>query len=169
MTFFTIEFLVFRSLPDIRHQDCKHKKYLSELNTVSVVVPFHNEHLSTLLRTAISVINRSPPQLLKQVILVDDFSSKSENNLFGVRNLNMDFFFQGILKDDLDDYVKKYLPLVQIIRLPERMGLIRARLAGARAATSDVLVFLDSHSEANVNWLPPLLGESHEADSDIFF
>lgn len=66
----------FRSLPDIRHPGCKDKKYRRILNTVSVVVPFHNEHWSTLLRTAYSVINRSPPHLLKEVILVDDFSSK---------------------------------------------------------------------------------------------
>ncbi|KAF2894243.1 hypothetical protein ILUMI_11936 [Ignelater luminosus] len=65
-----------RALPDIRHKGCQAKKYLKKLGTVSVIVPFHNEHWSTLLRTAHSVINRSPPHLLKEVILVDDFSSK---------------------------------------------------------------------------------------------
>lgn len=55
---------------------CKTKKYLKRLGTVSVVVPFHNEHWSTLLRTVHSVINRSPAHLLKEIILVDDCSTK---------------------------------------------------------------------------------------------
>jgi cellulose synthase/poly-beta-1,6-N-acetylglucosamine synthase-like glycosyltransferase len=57
---------------------CKEKKYLSELPTVSVIVPFHNEHWSTLLRTVVSVISRSPSHLLKEIVLVDDFSSKGK-------------------------------------------------------------------------------------------
>lgn len=108
--------------------------------TVSVVVPFYNEHFSTLLRTCYSVLNRSPRHLIKEIILVDDYSSKE------------------FLKDELDQYVAKHLPKVKIVRLPERSGLIIARLAGARIATAEVLLFLDSHTEANTNWLPPLLG-----------
>jgi polypeptide N-acetylgalactosaminyltransferase len=50
--------------------------YLSQLAKVSVVIPFHDEHLSTLLRSVYSVVNRSPPELLEEIILVDDFSSK---------------------------------------------------------------------------------------------
>ncbi|KAG8221857.1 hypothetical protein J437_LFUL003233 [Ladona fulva] len=128
-----------RSLPDIRHVGCKKKKYLKNLPDVSVIVPFHNEHLSTLLRTVYSVLIRSPEHLIKEVILVDDFSTKDNT------------------KKPLDDYLASHVPKAKVIRLPERMGLIRARLAGAKQAKGEVLVFLDSHTEANVNWLPPLL------------
>lgn len=68
------------------------------------------------------------------------------------------YSFSAFLKEKLDDYLTKHLPKVKVIRLKSRSGLITARLAGAKQATADVLIFLDSHTEANVNWLPPLLG-----------
>lgn len=66
--------------------------------------------------------------------------------------------FLDFSKKPLDDYTSKHFNNVKVIHLPDRMGLIRARLAGAKVATAEVLVFLDSHTEANINWLPPLLG-----------
>lgn len=46
---------------------------------------------------------------------------------------------------------------VHYYRIPERSGLIRARLYGANMARGNVLFFIDSHCEVNENWLPPLL------------
>ncbi|XP_072040077.1 LOW QUALITY PROTEIN: polypeptide N-acetylgalactosaminyltransferase 10-like [Amphiura filiformis] len=127
-----------RSIPDIRNARCKDIKYLAKLPNASIVIPFHNEAMSTLQRTVHSVLNRSPPELIHEIILVDDFSDR-------------DF-----LKGPLDAYMARF-PKVKIIRLDQREGLIRTRLIGGKKATGDVLLYLDSHCEANVNWLPPLL------------
>ncbi|KAK2828019.1 hypothetical protein Q5P01_019053 [Channa striata] len=70
-----------RSLPDIRHPNCQRKLYSEKLPNTSIIIPFHNEGWSSLLRTVHSVLNRSPPQLIAEIILVDDFSDK-------VRTLN---------------------------------------------------------------------------------
>lgn len=119
---------------------CIHEKYSSKLSNVSVVVIFHNEHLSSLLRTCYSIWNRTPPNLLTEIILVDDASTIED------------------LGNDLTEYVEAYMPIVKLIRVKERSGLIKARVIGAKAAKSEILVFLDSHCEAYHNWLPPLLG-----------
>ncbi|CAH8650469.1 unnamed protein product [Schistosoma rodhaini] len=130
-----------RSIKDIRHPRCKGKLYSSNLPTVSVIIPFYEEHWETLLRTVASVLNRAPSGLIKEVILVDDGSSRK------------------YLKVRLDSHLATAYSggVVRVIHLEHRGGLIRAKTAGAREATGEVLIFLDSHREAGINWLSPLL------------
>jgi polypeptide N-acetylgalactosaminyltransferase len=64
-----------RTPPDVRHNACKSIHYdLSVLPKASVIVLFHNEARSTLLRTVWSVLDTSPAELLEEVVLIDDGS-----------------------------------------------------------------------------------------------
>uniref|UniRef100_T1KB10 Polypeptide N-acetylgalactosaminyltransferase n=1 Tax=Tetranychus urticae TaxID=32264 RepID=T1KB10_TETUR len=127
-----------RSLPDVRDPQCKNEKYHENLPQTSVIICFHNEAWSVLLRTVHSVLDRSPENLIKEIILVDDFSNRED------------------LMKPLEEYVKP-LGKVKIIRAKKREGLIRARLLGANEATAPVLTYLDSHCECTEGWLQPLL------------
>jgi len=130
-----------RRIKDTRHSECKYWSYpeLKYLPTASVVLVFHNEGFSTLVRTIHSVINTSPTELIADIILIDDFSTKND------------------LKDKLEEYIKRWNGIVKIYRTTKREGLIQARVLGAEHSTGEVIIILDAHCECVTNWLPPLL------------
>ncbi|KAH8284509.1 hypothetical protein KR018_002448 [Drosophila ironensis] len=130
---------VHRSLPDPRDTWCKDpSRYLTDLPKTDVVICFHNEAWTVLLRTVHSVLDRSPEHLIGKIILVDDYSDMPH------------------LKKQLEDYFADYSK-VKIVRGKQREGLIRARLLGAQHAKSAVITYLDSHCECAEGWLEPLL------------
>ncbi|EDV40160.1 uncharacterized protein Dana_GF24092 [Drosophila ananassae] len=128
-----------RSLYDMRHRSCKKLEYsLEKLPSVSVVITYHDEEASVLLRTLSSLRNRTPILLLREIILVDDGST------------NVD--------PKLSDFLQiKFLNMVKHHRLDTQVGLMKARVTGAQLALADVLVFLDSHVEVTQGWLEPLI------------
>ena len=66
-----------RDVPDPRIQACKDIKYdYATLPKTSVIIIFTDEAWTPLLRTVHSVINRSPPEILQEIILLDDNSKR---------------------------------------------------------------------------------------------
>ncbi|CAH2305654.1 polypeptide N-acetylgalactosaminyltransferase 3 [Pelobates cultripes] len=136
--------------PDTRPPECIEQKFkrCPPLPTTSIIIVFHNEAWSTLLRTVYSVMYTSPAILLHEIIMVDDAS------------------VDEYLKDKLDKYVEQFR-IVKVVRQKERKGLITARLLGASVATGDTLTFLDAHCECYYGWLEPLLARIAENDTAV--
>nr|XP_020477118.1 N-acetylgalactosaminyltransferase 7 isoform X1 [Monopterus albus] len=129
-----------RTISDIRHEECKYWHYDDRLLTASVVIVFHNEGWSTLMRTIHSVIKRTPRKYLAEIVMIDDFSNKVH------------------LKERLEEYIKQWNGLVKLFRNGKREGLIQARSIGAHKATKgQVLIYLDAHCEVGINWYAPLV------------
>ncbi|KAL6109946.1 galnt7 [Pungitius sinensis] len=129
-----------RTINDIRHEECKYWHYDERLMTSSVVIVFHNEGWSTLMRTVHSVIKRTPRRYLAEIVMIDDFSNKEH------------------LKERLEEYIKQWNGLVKLFRNEKREGLIQARSIGANKATKgQVLIYLDAHCEVGINWYAPLV------------
>ncbi|KAI6200901.1 Polypeptide N-acetylgalactosaminyltransferase [Aphelenchoides besseyi] len=132
-----------RSLPDYRYASCRDDPQLDAARLAgvktSIIIVFHNEAWSTLLRTLHSIVNRSPLELLEEIILVDDMSERD------------------YLKHPLELYIKRFSIPIHLVHLTARSGLIRARLTGSEMAKGKVLLFLDAHVEVTIGWLEPML------------
>lgn len=134
-----------RDIPNTSDPKCAMRSYPTDLPSTSIIICFYDEAFSALMRTVHSVLDRTPANLLQEIILVDDDSELED------------------LKKELDDYMAEKLPKkVKLVRNEQRQGLIRGRMVGASHATGDVLVFLDSHCEVNEMWLQPLLAPIKE-------
>ncbi|CDI85159.1 UDP-N-acetyl-D-galactosamine:polypeptide N-acetylgalactosaminyltransferase T3, putative [Eimeria praecox] len=132
-----------REAPDSRHAACKALEYnLQDLPAASVLMVFYNEPFSTLMRSVHSVLNKTPPALLHEVVLLDDGSD------------HVDVAASGNGK--LQRYVD-LLPKVRLLRSPRREGIVGARLRAIRAAEAPIFVVLDSHIEVQDQWLEPLV------------
>uniref|UniRef100_A0A672ZBX3 Polypeptide N-acetylgalactosaminyltransferase n=1 Tax=Sphaeramia orbicularis TaxID=375764 RepID=A0A672ZBX3_9TELE len=135
---------------DTRPPECVERMFrrCPPLPSTSVIIVFHNEAWSTLLRTVYSVLHTSPAILLKEIILVDDASTADH------------------LKSQLEEFVSQ-LKVVRVVRQLERKGLITARLLGASIAQGEVLTFLDAHCECFHGWLEPLLSRIVEEPTAV--
>lgn len=76
-----------RLLPDTRHELCQNEtRYRNEhygnkyaMYNTSVIICFYNEELHALMRTVTSILDRTPSEVLAEILLIDD---ASESNLF---------------------------------------------------------------------------------------
>ncbi|XP_060740780.1 probable polypeptide N-acetylgalactosaminyltransferase 8 isoform X1 [Tachysurus vachellii] len=132
-----------RTLPDTRDVRCATKVYPEQLPSLSVVLIYLNEALSVIKRAIHSIIERTPAHLLKEIILVDDYSTNDD------------------LKENLSkfiDQVHQQRPgLLKKVSHKQRLGLAQARISGWKAAVGDVVAILDAHIEVHKQWAEPLL------------
>ncbi|XP_076182047.1 polypeptide N-acetylgalactosaminyltransferase 35A isoform X2 [Ptiloglossa arizonensis] len=139
-----------RELPDTRHKLCDSQKYSGKLPNASIVICFYNEHYMTLLRSLHSIIEKTPTHLLHEIILINDWSDDKA------------------LHEQIKTYVNnRFDSKIKLFKTTKREGLIRARMFGARKATGEVLIFLDSHIEVNKMWIEPLLSRIAHSKSIV--
>ncbi|KAH0477648.1 MAG: uncharacterized protein KVP18_000415 [Porospora cf. gigantea A] len=107
-------------------------------DTVSVVIPVRNEE-EWIHKTVKYTMQATPADMLLEIIVIDDASRIP---------------VEHHLKNQL---TAAELAKVQVIRLDEPNGLIRARILGADVALAPNIFFMDGHCRPYEGWLPPLL------------
>ncbi|KAK6188325.1 hypothetical protein SNE40_004522 [Patella caerulea] len=115
-----------------------HKWFIPPDMKVSLVIPFINEPWSTLFRTIIGILKRTPLKYLHEIILVDDHSTRE------------------YLLDPLERVLGPFKQ-ISVIRTPYKMGPASTRNYGARHTKGNVIIFFDSHCEVSSGWIEPLL------------
>eukprot|EP00922_Rhytidocystis_sp_ex-Travisia-forbesii_P046954 GHVS01069985.1.p1 GENE.GHVS01069985.1~~GHVS01069985.1.p1 ORF type:complete len:609 (+),score=78.70 GHVS01069985.1:290-2116(+) len=137
-----------RDAKDSRHPECKKVNYdYPTLEPASIIIVFFNEPFSTLMRSVHSVLNLTPPSLMRELILVDDGSTMEHIRPGG--------------NHQLQDYVD-LLPNVRLVRNDVRKGIVGARLKGINESRAPIFVILDSHIEVQPLWMEPLVQRIQE-------
>eukprot|EP00913_Durusdinium_trenchii_P011060 g10383.t1 len=99
------------------------------VETISVVITAHNEH-QYLKRTIDSILQTTPPEILLEIIVIDDGS-------------------QPPLEPGFEQ--------VHLLRHEERRGLTKSKMEGGNMARGDMIMFLDAHVKPHNGWYKALL------------
>ena len=102
-------------------------RFSERVDTMSVILPCANEGVFAV-KTARSIGERTPRDVLKEIIIVDDGSTPPLEDFF---------------KENGPDVLEKYP--IRFIRHETFTGLINAKKQGGDRAEGDVLTFLDCH------------------------
>ncbi|XP_011203587.2 putative polypeptide N-acetylgalactosaminyltransferase 13 [Bactrocera dorsalis] len=167
-----------RALPDTRDASCTARPFhlAAQRARVSIIIAFHNEARSALLRTVMTLYHRTPHRYLHELILIDDCSA-DVGLLPAMLKLQLPPFMRNFSSSSPPTTAANYVSLhssanssssssaptsqpqvtIKSARNTQRLGVIASRNHGARLATGDYLLFLDSHCKVNVGWLEPLL------------
>ncbi|GFN97811.1 polypeptide n-acetylgalactosaminyltransferase [Plakobranchus ocellatus] len=133
-----------RSLPDVRDPRCRSKDAPgmtpSIFQDVSVILLFHLEPRSVLLRAVFSILDRTPGEFLTEVILVDQGSESPE-----------------LSKPQLENYLSAISKKIKVIRSQTSLTYSEAIIAGTSNAFGTAVVFLNARCECTEGWLTPLL------------
>jgi len=99
-----------------------------------MVIPYLSEKWDHMQATVLSILHFTPEELIEQIIFVSDGN-----------------------KNPRKEQLEALSPKLQVLVLPKRAGLIRAKMRGAELATAPIIVFMEPHCVVNRRWLEPLI------------
>ena len=143
--------LIRDNIPDMSPPLCKNLTYPASKSKVSVVICYHNELLSLVLRSVYSVILSIPPHNFHEMILIDDGSDPKQ-------------FFD---LEDIKSIIDSFTVTVRYFRFAENKGFIYSRRYGCQFATGDAILVLDSHVEVKPGFIEPLLAITDKSYNSI--
>ena len=137
--------------PELRPPPCTNITYPRSETKVSVVINFHNELLSLVLRSVYSVLTAIPAHNFHEIILIDDAS-------------NLTQFFDLL---EIKPIIESFTVSVKYFRFEENKGLIYSRRFGCELASGGVVLVLDSHVELKPGFIEPLLSITDKSYNTI--
>lgn len=126
-----------KRIPDPRPPSCKSITRAIDGRKVSIIIDFFDYEFYDLKTTMGSVWERTPKELIQEVIMVDDGST-----------LNY-------IRDESVQLSKSMN--IKLLRNERRQGPTKSRLRALEEATADILIFMDTRVIVNAGWLEPLV------------
>eukprot|EP00039_Didymoeca_costata_P013661 m.211469 g.211469 ORF g.211469 m.211469 type:complete len:578 (+) comp15838_c0_seq18:205-1938(+) len=149
-----------RNVSDHREAECKNAMYnLNSLPSASVVIVIlPKEKPIPVLRTIHSVLARTPPAILAEILLLTDSDRDARHWCDDPEIAVKDNSGESLVMFFLAKGYIRSLPKTRVIRPPgKRKGLLGCRSYAVQQAMGESLTFIDSHVEVEDGWLEPML------------